>query len=140
MAQEGGRESDPTSRANSTDVEPAGRRSSAQICCVLSVCCLVQWLWQGTGACGCCLVRPWKHPANKITAVHSGGTIVAAMYGVPVVTHCHSQLSTAIGPDKVVPVQVMKAYRGSRITAPPILYISMPFHSQFTKCCSRHSD
>ena len=25
MAQEGGRESEPTSRANSTDVEPAGR-------------------------------------------------------------------------------------------------------------------
>jgi hypothetical protein len=66
MAQEGGRESDPTSRANSTDVEPAGRRSSAQICCVVSVCCLVQWLWQGTGACGCCLVRPWKHPASRL--------------------------------------------------------------------------
>jgi len=79
-------------------------------------------------------------PSKQIIAVNSGGTVVAAMYGVPVVTHCLSQLSTVIGPDKVVPVWVMKAYRRSRITAPSILSIIMPFHSQLTKCSPRYSD
>jgi len=86
------------------------------------------------------LSQTMEIPSKQITAVHSGGTIVAAVYGVPVLTRCHSRLSTVIGPDKVVPVRVMKAYRGSRITAPPILYISMPFHSLFTKCSPRYSD
>jgi hypothetical protein len=76
-------------------------------------------------------------PSKQITAVHSGHTAIATMYGVPVITHCQSEMSTVKGTDKVVPVHVMKAYSGSRITAPPILYISMPFHSQFTKCSPR---
>lgn len=79
-------------------------------------------------------------PSKQITAVHSGGTVVAVTYGVPVITHCHSQLSTVKGVEKVVSLHVTKAYRGSRITTPPILYISMPFHSQITKCCPRYSD
>ena len=86
------------------------------------------------------LSQTMETPSKQITAVHSGGTVFAATYGVPVITHCHSQLSTVKGTDKVVPLHVMKAYRGSRITTPPILYISMPFHSQFTKCCPRYSD
>jgi hypothetical protein len=79
-------------------------------------------------------------PSKQSAAVHSGGTAIAAMYGVPVITQCHCQLSTVKGMDKVVPVHVMKAYSGSRITAPPILYLSTPFHSQFTKCSPRYCD
>jgi hypothetical protein len=52
-------------------------------------------------------------PSKQITAVNSGGTAVAAMYDVPLSTYCHSQLSAAKGAHKVVPVHVMKAYRGS---------------------------
>jgi hypothetical protein len=44
MAQEGGRESDPTSRANSTDVEPAGKRARARIYVVVSVHYLVRMI------------------------------------------------------------------------------------------------
>ena len=86
------------------------------------------------------LSQTMETPSKQVTAVYSGGTVVAAMYVVPVVTHCHSQLSAVKGTDKVVPMHVMKACRGSRITAPPILYISMPFDSQFTKCCPRYSE